>query len=65
MTLKKIALIMFACLLFVLTGCDEESKTSQPQDPDTPTKGEVECSNCGSKQPQDKAFCSDCGTELK
>ena len=42
MTLKKIALIMFACLLFVLTGCDEESKTSQPQDPDTPTKGEVE-----------------------
>ena len=29
------------------------------------TKGEVECSNCGSKQPQDKAFCADCGTELK
>ena len=28
-------------------------------------KGAVECSNCGSKQPQDKAFCSDCGAELK
>ena len=28
-------------------------------------KGEVECPNCGSKQPQDKAFCSDCGEGLK
>ena len=29
------------------------------------TKGAVECPSCGSKQPQDKAFCADCGTELK
>ena len=27
--------------------------------------GAVECPSCGSKQPQDKAFCADCGTELK
>ena len=27
--------------------------------------GSVECSSCGSKQPQDKAFCADCGNELK
>ena len=26
--------------------------------------GAVECPSCGSKQPQDKAFCADCGTEL-
>ena len=28
-------------------------------------QGAVECPGCGSKQPQDKAFCADCGTELK
>ena len=28
-------------------------------------KGELECPSCGSKQPQDKAFCADCGAELK
>lgn len=26
--------------------------------------GAVECPSCGSKQPQDKAFCADCGAEL-
>ena len=29
------------------------------------TTGAVECPSCGTKQPQDKAFCADCGTELK
>ena len=28
-------------------------------------QGAVECPSCGSKQPQDKAFCSDCGAGLK
>lgn len=28
-------------------------------------QGAVECPECGSKQPQDKAFCSDCGAALK
>ncbi|MBQ6843471.1 MAG: zinc ribbon domain-containing protein [Agathobacter sp.] len=28
-------------------------------------QGSVECPSCGSKQPQDKAFCSDCGAGLK
>ena len=28
-------------------------------------QGSVECPSCGSKQPQDKAFCSDCGVSLK
>ena len=27
-------------------------------------QGSVECPSCGSKQPQDKAFCADCGAEL-
>lgn len=27
-------------------------------------QGSVECSSCGSKQPQDKAYCADCGAEL-
>lgn len=27
--------------------------------------GSVECPSCGSKQPEDKAFCSDCGGSLK
>ncbi|MBR2046232.1 MAG: zinc ribbon domain-containing protein [Agathobacter sp.] len=27
--------------------------------------GSVECPACGAKQPQDKAFCADCGAELK
>ena len=26
--------------------------------------GAVECPACGSKQPEDKAFCADCGAEL-
>lgn len=26
--------------------------------------GAVECPSCGSKQPQDKSFCADCGAEL-
>ena len=28
-------------------------------------QGAVECSECGSKQPQDSAFCSACGASLK
>ena len=28
-------------------------------------QGSVECPSCGSKQPQDKAFCADCGAALK
>ena len=28
-------------------------------------QGAVECPSCGSKQPQDKAFCADCGAALK
>ena len=28
-------------------------------------QGSVECPVCGNKQPQDKAFCSDCGAALK
>ena len=28
-------------------------------------QGATECPSCGSKQPQDKAFCADCGSELK
>ena len=28
-------------------------------------QGSVECTACGSKQPQDNAFCSDCGAGLK
>jgi len=28
-------------------------------------QGAVECPACGSRQPQDKAFCSDCGGSLK
>ena len=27
-------------------------------------QGAVECPSCGSKQPQDKAFCADCGAAL-
>ena len=27
-------------------------------------QGSVECPACGSKQPQDKAFCADCGAAL-
>lgn len=27
--------------------------------------GSVECPSCGSKQPEEKAFCSDCGAALK
>lgn len=27
--------------------------------------GSVECPTCGSKQPQDKTFCADCGAALK
>ena len=29
------------------------------------TQGSVECPSCGSKQPENKAFCADCGSELK
>ena len=29
------------------------------------TQGSVECSECGSKQPENSAFCSDCGASLK
>jgi len=28
-------------------------------------QGSVECPSCGSKQPEDNAFCSDCGGALK
>ncbi len=28
-------------------------------------QGSVECSSCGSKQPENSAFCSDCGGSLK
>ena len=27
--------------------------------------GSVECPSCGAKQPKEKAFCADCGAELK
>ena len=27
-------------------------------------QGSVECPSCGSKQPQNKAYCADCGAEL-
>lgn len=29
------------------------------------TKGAVACPECGSKQPEEKAFCADCGASLK
>lgn len=29
------------------------------------TQGSVECPSCGSKQPVENGFCSDCGTALK
>ena len=28
-------------------------------------QGAVECPSCGSKQPQDKTYCADCGAALK
>ena len=28
-------------------------------------QGSVECPSCGSKQPQEKPFCADCGASLK
>ncbi len=28
-------------------------------------QGAVECPSCGSKQPEEKAFCADCGAALK
>ena len=28
-------------------------------------QGSVECPSCGSKQPQDKTYCADCGAALK
>ena len=28
-------------------------------------QGSVECPSCGSKQPQDKTYCADCGASLK